>query len=183
MRTPLLADQNDQINETIESKGMGSEKWHMLLRMVGRHLAGQGTNPGFLDKKESFTVKTLTKETLGEVRLVSWRGLHQDSRQNCYTSKYFMAPWDQIIDPCNMLALRDGEGAWICCWLPCCIAVCPCTLTVSVLYCLFGVGKDLHNFSKKGLTQLDDSKGIPMGLFSKKPNKGPERQIMQEKYP
>ena len=97
---PLLSDEKIQI---VEHKGMGSEKWHTLLRAVGPHLAGQGGRPGFLSKTESFTVKTLTKETLGKVTLLGWRGLHRDSKQNCYTTTYLIKPWvlTSPCDPCD----------------------------------------------------------------------------------
>ncbi len=134
MKTPLLTDQNDQINETLAS----SE--------------------------------------------------HQDNQQNCYTTNYLIKPWALTFDPCDLwdcdIPTEGNEKthvAWVFCWLPCCIACCPCTLAASLFGCLIGAGKDIHNFPKKDLTQLDDSKGISMRLFFKKQNKGPERQVMQEK--
>lgn len=169
--------------QTLETKEWGSEKWYAVLRAVGPHVAGQGNTQGFLTRSESFGIKTLTKETLGEDGIKGWRGLHQESKQNCYTSKYLAAPWVRIADPCNMFDHVDGEGAWVCCWLPCCIALCPCTLTVSLLGCLIGAGRDGYNFSKKGLVRpLDDNKGIKLGLFPKQPVRGPEIQVMQEAH-
>jgi hypothetical protein len=181
MKTALLTDQEDQT--IVESSGMGSEKWHTLLRAVGPHLAGQGETPGFLSRIESVRVKTLTKETLGDVPLAGWRGLHQDSKQNCYTTSYLKQPWALIFDPCDLIC-EDTCVAWVFCWLPCWIALCPFTLTASLLGCLAGTGRDVYNFSKKGLMlPLDDSKGIPWEWFSKKPHQAPKIQVMQEENP
>ena len=105
-RKPLLSDEKVQV---VENKGMGSKKWHTLLRAVGPHLAGQGGRPGFLSKAESFTVKTLTKETLGEVPLLGWRGLHQDSKQNCYTTTYLIKPWALTLDPCDTAKSQEDH--------------------------------------------------------------------------
>ena len=175
---PLLSDEKIQI---VEHKGMGSEKWHTLLRAVGPHLAGQGGRPGFLSKAESFTVKTLTKETLGEVPLLGWRGLHQDSKQNCYTTTYLIKPWVLTWDPCDTESRIDPGGARLFCWCPCWITLCPLTLTASLLGCFGGLGRDIYNFSKSGLRQpLTANKGILLGLIPKKTNQGPERQTMKE---
>ncbi len=174
----LLVDGDDQ---AFESKGMGSEKWHTMLRMVGRPLAGQGNTPGFLSKTDSFTVKTLTKETLGTISFAGWSGLHQDSQQNCYTITYLKKPWALTCDPCDAESRQDPFAAWCFLWCPCWTALCPFTLTASLLGCLVGIGRDVYNFSKNGLMQpLDDSKGIRLGLFSQKPTLGPERQVMDE---
>ncbi len=183
-RKPLLYDEKVQV---VENKGMGSKKWHTLLRAVGPHLAGQGTSPGFLTKIESFTVKTLTKETLGEASLANWRGLHPDSKQNCYTTTYLIKPWALTCDPCHVLTNKntkneDGTALWGAFWCPCWIALFPLNLTASLLGCLGGLGRDIYNFSKSGLTQpLSANKGILLGLAPKKPNQGPERQMMKEK--
>lgn len=172
-RKPLLDDEKVQV---VENKGMGSKKWHTLLRAVGPHLAGQGAKLGFLSKTESFTVKTLTKETLGEMPLLGWRGLHRDSMQNCYTTAYLIEPWCVTWDPCDSKSRLDH----IYCWCPCWITLCPFTLTASLLGCLIGCGRDVYNFSKKGLpNRLSDRNGILLALNSKK-NQGPERQIMKE---
>ena len=103
----------------------------MMLRAAGRHLAGQGNRPGFLSPVDSFTVKTLTKETLGEVTLAGWRGLHQDSQQNCYTITYLTKPWMLTCDPCDTENREDPFCAWVICWMPCWITICPFTLTFS----------------------------------------------------
>jgi hypothetical protein len=176
-RKPLLSDEKIQI---VEHKRMGSEKWHTLLRAVGPHLAGQDGRPGFLSKTESFTVKTLTKETLGEVPLLGWRGLHQDSKQNCYTTTYLIKPWALTCDPCHVLN-PEAHAIWCSFWFPCWITLCPLTLTASLLGCFGGLGRDIYNFSKSGLRQpLTANEGILLGLIPKKTNQGPERQTMKE---
>jgi hypothetical protein len=174
---PLLA--NKEEDKSTENKRMGSEKWHKLLRAVGPHLAGQGSSPGFLSKAESFTVKTLTKETLGEVSLVNWRGLHPDSKQNCYTTTYLIKPWALTSDPCDAESRQDPFCAWCLCWCPCWTALFPLNLTASLLGCLGGLGRDIYNFSKSGLTQpLTANKGILLGLMPKKTNQDSARQVI-----
>lgn len=175
---PLLTNKEDPV---IESKGMGSEKWHLMLRAIGRHLAGQGNAPGFLDRTDSLNIKTLTKQTLGEIAPQSWRGLHQDSQQNCYTYLYLTKPWVSTCDPCDTASRVEPVCAWLICWMPCWVSICPLTLTASLLGGLIGTGRDVYNFSKNGLAQpLDDSKGIQLGLFSNNPAHRPKRQVMQD---
>lgn len=173
--------QNHLLQPLLIKKGIGSEKWHLLLRAAGQHLAGQGNTPGFLSRTDSFKIKALTKETLGEVSTQSWRGLHQDSQQNCYTYLYLTKPWITTCDPCDAASRLDPFCAWLICWMPCWVSIFPLTLTSSLLGCLIGTGRDIYNFSKNGLAQpLDDGKGIPLGLFSKKLAQGPKIQVMQD---
>lgn len=176
---PLLIHRIDPV---IENKEMGSEKWHKILRAVGPHLAGQGNTIGFLDRTDSFKIKTLTKETLGEVAIQSWRGLHQDSQQNCYTCLYLTKPWELTYDPCD---LEDNQGAYSVLWAPCWIGICPLTLTASILSSCIGAFRDVYNFSKSGLIRPlkdKDNKGIPLGLFYKNSVQGSETQVMQDEH-
>jgi hypothetical protein len=177
----IFDDTHNSLLQPLLTKGMGSEKWHLMLRAAGQHLAGQGNIPGFLNRTDSFKIKTLTKETLGEVTAQSWRGLHQDSQQNCYTYLYLTKPWISTCDPCHTASRVEPFCAWLLCWMPCWVSLCPLTLTSSLLGGLTGMSRDIYNFSKNGLAQpLDDNNGISLGLFSKKSVQKPERQVMQD---
>jgi len=184
----LLLSKPDQADN---GPKMGSERWHALLAAVGPKIAGQkeGEAKGYLSPKDSLKVKTLTKETLGE--LTFQRGLHPDTRKN-YSSIYCELPWSKCYNELISCQDQSSQNAnpgnelscFICgiCYSAC---TCPCLTFLSLCCGLAGSCKDFYNLSKKGFV-IDDSKGIELGLpanfftktLTRVVSSSPERQIM-----